>query len=77
VDAVAWCLERTSPLDLEGLENSVLHASVPALVRNAGCCEGLDFGDALVEVELAAAEGLDALAPPRVTPVAVDCALLL
>jgi hypothetical protein len=75
VDGVAWCVERTGPLDLEALENDVLHASVPALVRTAGCCEGLSFGDALVEVELAAEEGLDALAPPWVTPVAVDCSM--
>lgn len=64
-------LDSAGPLNLEGLENGVLDAGVPAGVLNAGGGEGLGLGDAVVEVELAAAEGLDALAPSEVTPVAV------
>jgi hypothetical protein len=66
-------------LYVEGLENGALHAGVPALVvapagpvAAGGECEGV--GDALLEVELPAAEGLDALAPGQVTPVAVASA---
>lgn len=66
------------PLNLEGLENGVLLAGVPALVVGplvaaAATAGGLLLGlaDALVEVELPTAEGLDALGPLQVTPVAV------
>jgi hypothetical protein len=57
-------------LYVEGLENGVLHAGVPALVVApggpvAGGGKGEGVGDALLEVEL------DALAPGEVTPVAV------
>ena len=66
-------------LYVEGLENGVLHAGVPALVIApggpvAGGGKGEGVGDALLEVELPAAEGLDALAPVEVTPVAVASA---
>jgi len=73
VGLACW-LQFALPLNVEGLENGVLHASVPALVvvpagLVAGCCA--DVGDALFEVVLPAAEGLDALAPVEVTPVAM------
>jgi hypothetical protein len=71
--ALACWLQCTLPLNVKRLENGVLHAGVPAfVVVAAACCgEGLDVGDALFEVELPAAEGLDALAPVKVTPVTV------
>jgi hypothetical protein len=77
VDVSVGRVERTSPLDLEGLENGIQHADAPALVVNAGCGDDLGFGDAVVEVEVAAAEGLDELAPPEVTPVVVEFAPLV
>uniref|UniRef100_A0A0A9HSM3 Uncharacterized protein n=1 Tax=Arundo donax TaxID=35708 RepID=A0A0A9HSM3_ARUDO len=65
------CLESASSLDLKRLDNGVLHAGVPALAVGrglAGSSQRQGVGDALVEVELPAAEGLDALALVEVTP---------
>lgn len=68
---LACRLQCTLPLNVKGLENGVLLAGVPALVVVAAACcgDGLGVGDALFEVELPAAEGLDARAPVKVTPV--------
>lgn len=74
-----WAAESTLLLYVQGLENGVLHAGVPALIvvpggPVGGGGEGEGVGDAPLEVELPAAEGLDALAPVEVTPVAVASA---
>lgn len=75
VGLACW-LHCALPLNVESMENGVLHAGVPALVvvpagLVGGGGEDQRVGDALLEVELPAAEGLDALAPVEVTPLAV------